>query len=290
MTETNIPAMPVFIPAGPGSQPTEADGTELDILQLPNGMDTYAQPMLPEPEEVEDLTAAKALLRELLDSMLGYRVDMPTLKFEVDQLDAANRDLVDQVLGEGEVSIVFNGGQNARVQESVLAGVWRVKYLDGQGKSVNDRIEVAAIPELVSEATFMHAAEEVSPEVGDIPEGVVNALPLLAEINDKIGAYRPGGDPHVLNLTLLPQSEQDLAFLEQRLGAGTSTILSRGYGNCRITSTATRNLWWVRYFNSQDRNILNSLEITRVPNVACAAQEDIDDSADRLAEILEIYQ
>ena len=36
---------------GPGSQPSETDGAELDILQLPSGMDTYAAPLLPEPED-----------------------------------------------------------------------------------------------------------------------------------------------------------------------------------------------------------------------------------------------
>jgi rubredoxin len=59
-------------------------------------------------------------------------------------------------------------------------------------------------------------------------------------------------------------------------------ILSRGYVNCRITSTATRNVWWVQYFNSQETLILNTIEISGVPEVACAAQEDIDDSAQRL--------
>jgi hydrogenase-1 operon protein HyaF len=49
-------------------------------------------------------------------------------------------------------------------------------------------------------------------------------------------------------------------------------------------------VWWVQYFNSQDMNILNTLEVVDVPAVACAAQEDINDSADRLSEILEIYQ
>jgi hydrogenase-1 operon protein HyaF len=66
-------------------------------------------------------------------------------------------------------------------------------------------------------------------------------------------------------------------------------MLSRGYGNCRITSTLTRNVWWVQYFNSQDTLILNTIEISHVPDVACAAQEDIDDSAQRLHEILEVY-
>ena len=68
------------------------------------------------------------------------------------------------------------------------------------------------------------------------------------------------------------------------------SILSRGYGNCRISSTGTRHVWWVQYFNSQDRTILNSLEITAVPSVACAAPEDITDSAQRLEEIMEFYR
>ena len=89
---------------------------------------------------------------------------------------------------------------------------------------------------------------------------------------------------------LLPQTEQDLAFLDERLGKGSVTVLSRGYGNCRISSTNTRHVWWVQYFNSQDKNILNTLEVGSVPDVACAAPEDIRDSAARLDEILEVYQ
>ena len=95
---------------------------------------------------------------------------------------------------------------------------------------------------------------------------------------------------HAINLTLLPCTDEDIEFLTRKLGGGPAVILSRGYGNCRITSTATRNVWWVQYFNSQDKLILNSIEMARVPEVACAAKEDIEDSADRIREILEVYQ
>ena len=37
---------------------------------------------------------------------------------------------------------------------------------------------------------------------------------------------------------LLPHTEEDLAWLEQRLGQGATDILSRGYGNCRVRATA----------------------------------------------------
>jgi hydrogenase-1 operon protein HyaF len=94
---------------------------------------------------------------------------------------------------------------------------------------------------------------------------------------------------HVVNLSLLPHTEDDLAWLDAALGEGAVTILSRGYGNCRITSTGVANVWWVQYFNSQDTLILNTIEVSRVPNVACAAAEDLEDSAQRLREILEVY-
>ena len=92
--------------------------------------------------------------------------------------------------------------------------------------------------------------------------------------------------PHVINRTLLPQSEQDVAWLAEQLGRGPISMLPRGCGNCRITATGLRDVWWVQYFNTDDRLILNTLEVTDVPAAALAAQEDIDDSALRLYEIL----
>ena len=119
---------------------------------------------------------------------------------------------------------------------------------------------------------------------------VFNAPPLIPEINEQLGRPDDAPAPHVINLSLLPHTEEDLVFLDQMLGRGGVTILSRGYGNCRITATTTRNTWWVQYYNSQDALILNSIEITGLPDVACASPEDIADSADRLNEILEIYR
>jgi hydrogenase-1 operon protein HyaF len=122
-----------------------------------------------------------------------------------------------------------------------------------------------------------------------IPPGVLNARSVMVELADQVAAYAPGSEPHVVNLTLLPQSPEDLEYLEQRLGQGGITILSRGYGNCRISSTGVSSLWWVQYFNSEDTMILNTIEVVDVPVAACASLEDIGDSAERLTEILEVY-
>jgi hydrogenase-1 operon protein HyaF len=274
---------------GPGSQPAEADGMTLNY-PMPSGMTTYSMPEIPEPEEMDGLGDAIALLAWMQKALAGYRTERPAVVISLEGLDERNRDLVNQILGSGEVSMTYHGAVDARIQESVLAGVWRVQYLDDAGEVRRDVIEIAGIPGLVKEDTFGNAAGEAVFSHADIPDTVYNAAPLLTEINDKLPEYRPDSVPHVINLSLLPHTGEDIDFLSARLGSGPVVILSRGYGNCRITSTATRNVWWVQYFNSQETLILNTIEISDVPEVACAAQEDIDDSAHRLLEILEVYQ
>ncbi|PVV14131.1 MAG: hypothetical protein B6D82_06540 [gamma proteobacterium symbiont of Ctena orbiculata] len=278
---------------GAGSQPGEEDGAALDIMQLPDEMSTFNMPVIPDADQVRNLNEGMSALSEL-DGILQLQAEINDPKPEIvdiSHLDEENWSLVDQVLGEGEVSMVYRGAHTgAKIQESVMAGIWRIRYFDKQGEPMSDSIEVAQVPRLCRRHVFSQASHRVDTQLDSIPEGVLNAPPLLAEINDKVAEYRPGRESHVINLTLLPQTEQDLAFLIERLGKGSLTMLSRGYGNCRISSTAVQNVWWVQYFNSQDKNILNTLEIGGVPEVAAAAHEDIRESAQRLNEILEAYR
>lgn len=277
------------IVVGPGSQPPEADGMEVEY-NMPSGMTTYAMPTIPEPEEIEGVDEAIALLSQIQAGMAEYQVSQEAMVFDLGDLDEKNIDLINQMMGSGEVSMQYHGEVDAQIQESVLAGVWRVQYLDANENIQRDVIEVAGIPSLIKMATFSNAASEVDFTKIDIPKDVYNAPSLLTEINDQLPEYRPGGDPHVINLSLLPHTTEDIDILSKALGIGPVVILSRGYGNCRISSTQTFNVWWVQYFNSQETLILNTLEISQVPDVACAAQEDIEDSAHRLSEILEVYR
>ncbi|MCB2080717.1 MAG: hydrogenase expression/formation protein [Novosphingobium sp.] len=273
---------------GPGSQPGEEDGATLDIFPMPSGMTTFSTPDLPEPEDANGLEAGIATLDAVLEQLKasdggkGASVDLSGL-------DAANLDLVNQVLGEGEVAII--AGTRYQAQEAVLAGVWRVRETDEGGEVISDTVEVGAFPRAIAATAFAGAKSELSlPE--ELGPNVFNAPPLVTEINEQL-AHRGNGNgsgPHVINLSLLPHTEEDLTFLDALLGRSGLTVLSRGYGNCRIMATATRDTWWVQYYNSQDAMILNSIEIGGVPEVACAAPEDIADSAERLHEILEIYR
>ncbi len=278
--------IPPFV--GPGGQPSE-DDAKLDYMEMPKDMRTYTAPVLPEPDVIKGIDAALRVLREVQAAAASIDVDGASRVFDITSLDAADRAFVDQALGEGEVSIV--GGATLQVQESVLAGIWRVRETDDEaGTLKRDLIEVGKFPTNVTVMAEAGTLEGLRPQRGALPRGVINAPALITEIEDKIAAFGPGTEAHVINLTLLPMSEEDLAYLEERLGLGAVTILSRGYGNCRINSTSTRNAWWVRYFNSRDAIVLNTIEITNVPDVACAAEEDLRDSAQRLNEILEVYR
>ncbi|TWB39198.1 hydrogenase expression/formation protein [Nitrospirillum pindoramense] len=273
---------------GPGSQPADFDGGRLDYMVMPDGMAVFSAANVPEADAAQALPqgvaageAILAALSRMVDGAGPQRVDLT-------HLDGANLAFVDQLLGEGEVSVVF--GTDVQVQESVLAGVWRVRESDGSGRCRRDYVDCGPFPTGLVERAFDGArAQAILPETAR--PNIFNAPPLVAEINEHIPRLGAAGGPgHVINLSLLPHTEEDLAFLDEALGRGALVILSRGYGNCRIRSTGTRGCWWTQYFNSQDTLILNSIEICALPQVALAAAEDLADSAERLGEILEIYR
>lgn len=271
---------------GPGSQ---VEDETLDYMPMPQGMETFRAPPLPEPEQMAGCQRARAALREALTQLEAVCQHGGNRHVDLAGLDADDLALVNQVLGEGEVSaVVHAAGEGAlavQVQEAVFAGVWRV-VSTAYGRVVSDVIELGHIPEVLKLA----ARQDVEPEVprwrGELPPNVQNAPALLAEIEDQWRVWRPGQPAHVVNLTLLPMSVEDIGFLDHHLGTGRVLILSRGYGNCRITNTLRPHTWRVVYYNSQDVVILNTVEISELPEVAQAAIEDLQDSHERLQEVL----
>jgi hydrogenase-1 operon protein HyaF len=263
---------------GLGSQ---QEDESLEYMSMPKDMHTFRLPELPEPEEVRDRAGVLAWFDELLRLVQSWTPAGGTRTLDMRHLTAADRQLIGQVLGEGEVSAQVQGEDgNLIIQESVFAGVWRVRGRDKDDQDFADRIEVGDVPAAISICSGMSSV------VTSILPGpnVVNAQALLAEIAEQVTAH--SATSHVINLSLLPFSPEDGIWLDECLGRGSISILSRGYGNCRITATGVARVWWVQYFNSQDALILNTLEITDVPEVARAAAEDLEDSAERLAEVL----
>jgi hydrogenase-1 operon protein HyaF len=229
-----------------------------------------------------------ALLPRLVAALEQQTASAPGLLFDLAVFGAEEVALISDVLGEGEVSAVaaLPDGVVAQVQESVLAGLWRVRFTDAGGQVIADYAEVSAIPQVVRRAAAMTLPELA---IGEAPEGAMNVMPVLAEIRDRARRRLPGDAAHTISLSLLPMTPEDIGFLQASLGAGPVRIVSHGYGSCRIQATAVHGVWSVQFFNSMDTILLDTVEIGDVPIVACAAEEDFRDSAVRLREIEDAY-
>jgi hydrogenase-1 operon protein HyaF len=270
---------------GPGSQPDEEP---LNYIASPGEMAVFKRPTPRAPASAEAMAGARALLGQLLARMAAGTG--ATQRAQLSLLDADPEVIVEvnELLGHGEVSVLLAAPWSAHIQESAFPGIWRTQVYGAGGALVLDEAEAGPIPRIVSEALAgLPAPTAPAREPG--PE-VMNAPALLAELRAASAACRPGADAHIINLTLLPVTPEDLEWLAGELGWGPVTILSRGYGNCRITATALPNTWWVQYFNSTDQLILNTIEVVEVPVAALAADEDILESMGRLSEWLGTLQ
>ncbi len=268
---------------GPGSQP---DAEEANFLPMPSAMETFAMPIIHLEANPEVLAAVCGILERLRNAMQASPVNgpgRPHIELGGESADVLN--LLNQSLGHGEVSIMVSEPAVCRIQETVFAGIWRVQELSAQGFLMHDVLVAGAIPYVAQQSADLAAAASV--KTPPMRDGMMNAPAVLNELLDRSRSYRNGQPAHVVNLSLLPMSPEDLEYLNDALGIGPVAILSRGYGNCRITSTRLAHVWWVQYFNSMDQIILNTLEVVDVPEVAQAAAEDYADSIERLGEWLE---
>ena len=259
MSRKEFPVPVVTI--GPGSQ--EGDDEQLSYIEMPKDMNTFSMPRLPEPGELRRAAGARAGMRWLRDAAREWRPGAANPAFDARVLEGIDREMVDQILGEGEVSIIVSGARETRAQESVFTGVWRIRILDDEGSVAVDLIEVGPIPAVVMEAARAASAAEV-PTL-EPPAGAFGAQPIIEEVSHKVVTRRAGDPAHVINLSLLPMTPADAGPLGQVLAAGPVRILSRGYGNPMV----------------------DSIEITDVPEVAVASPQDIEESAGRIGEALE---
>ena len=279
-----------LVAIGPGSQSEEES---LDYLPMPKDMATFRPPVLPDPEELAGLEQARVVLGQVLTLLERGARGAATGQVPLGTLGAGDFRLINQVLGEGETSAIvqmLDGDLEVRVQESVFAGVWRLmtsrRMADGSHVLVDDAIEVGPVPVLL----FGTAAEDIWLEMpawkAPLPPNVQNAPMLIEELRDQVRQWKPGQVPHVINLSLLPVTPEDIGFLDHHLGTGRVLMLSRGYGNCRISNTRVPNCWRVVYYNSMDKVILNTVEVVDMPEVAMAAPEDLRDSHARLLDVM----
>ncbi|HUO54453.1 MAG TPA: hydrogenase expression/formation C-terminal domain-containing protein [Rhodoblastus sp.] len=273
------------------------EGAEQAMSVMPIGGDvvdesTARKMSLLATAKAEELIAAcprvRLMLPEIVAALETQIENAPGQLFDLTEFSTEEILLIEQVIGEGEVAGVVSlpDGVGAQIRESVMAGLWRVRFTNTDGQIFADYLEVSSLPEIARRAALTNC-QVLTPGVA--PAGAMNVMPLLAEIAARSAAHQPGDPCHTITFSLLPMSPDDMSHLQSRLGAGAVRLISKGYGSCRILSTGTKNVWSVQFFNAMDEIILDTLEIGDAPAAACAAEEDFRDSAKRLREIEEAY-
>jgi hydrogenase-1 operon protein HyaF len=286
MIPSGVKMKPIHIPVRMVGAGSHVEEEELQYLDMPRDMRTFEMPRVPETGDTHALTAARDLLAEVLSQMKSWTPAKDSnLRFDLRSVAPKTLGVTNEMLGDGEVSIQVSGAHQLRIQESVFTGLWRVVELDGTGVLSGDWIEVGVLPEIVAEAARAGSRAELP--LVEIPPGAMNSPALLHELRAQIGSRHQGDPAHVLNLTLFPMTPEDHQVLECALPVGPVAIMSRGFGNCRVTSTGARDIWRVQYFNSMNTLILNTIEVVDVPEVALAADEDLADTRGRLAELID---
>lgn len=268
-----IPVVPYKPSIGPGSQPLEDE--VLITLDVPNDVHAFRPPLVELDAPPEVAAAALAFLQQLLAALRATPfAATQAVRFSLLEFAPAVRDEINELLGEGEVGILTAG--SLRAQETAFTGIWRIR---GQGI---DDVEASAFPLALRDLAMARQLPVTPAPVP--PAELMNAPALLHEIRSLSAQWSAGRAAHVINLSLLPATPADLAWLDRQLGRISFSILSRGFGNCRITATALPFVWWVQYFNNMEKLILNSIEIVDLPAVALAAAEDYEETIVRLDE------
>ncbi|MDR2173435.1 MAG: hydrogenase expression/formation protein [Burkholderiales bacterium] len=285
---------PISVPVHAAPTDLRHSDDELQYPEMPHGMATFSMPRLPEDADTSAMVAAQQWLQTFLDALNAWTFDTRAtgLRFNLSNQPAAVLGVLNEVLGEGEVSARVEGlpGHDVRVQESVFTGIWRVREFDANGEETAYWLEAGSLPTVLLDAAHLGASPTL-PEVA-LPEGAMNVPALFTEIRAQLASLdfdeTSNGitSSHEINLTLFPLTPADHQALQAALPVGPVAIISKSFGSCRVTSTGTRHIWRVQHFNSKNTLILNTLVIVERPLPVLAAAEDIEDTRKRLAELI----
>ena len=110
------------ITVGAGSQPADE---ALNYLSVAEEMAVFRLPLRPEAADPRAMAAVRALLEQLVDAMRTQPFGAPRL--DLAGLDEHALDLLNQTLGQGEVSAIVRAPRRLDIQETAFAGVWHVR-------------------------------------------------------------------------------------------------------------------------------------------------------------------
>jgi hydrogenase-1 operon protein HyaF len=273
MKPLNMPSSAI----GPAGQPLEtpgaasAQGSRADAVEVPNRV-----------------AGVVGKLRRLQSLLERHRVGVVGDVLDLSDLDTADRGAVADMLGEGEVTIDYEGACRARVQQTGLPGVWRVVMCGENGGLGRDTLEVADLPACVRRRAFEGRPDAEPADAAD--PGSATSRTLLDLLRQRSADWRPGDEPFVLDLSAPAISATEVDWLVGGLGTGSLSITVGSGAAASFHATGQPNIWAVRRPVTEGEERHHALVVTDVPNEALVAQHDISASARRLAGILDAFE
>jgi len=114
-----------------------------------------------------------------------------------------------------------------------------------------------------------------------------NVQPLLHELRHALERLAHGGEGTVIDLRGLPLAPGEETKIEEALGEGEVHAELNALGVTTIQETAFSGVWFVTHRNLENEIVARFVEVCHVPEILRAQSEDIQKSADRLAQQLD---
>ncbi|EQD41235.1 hydrogenase expression/formation protein HupH, partial [mine drainage metagenome] len=115
---------------------SQSEAEEVRYLPLPGEMTTFAMPVVNLVTDPEILEAVCTVLENLRSAMLTKR----DAKIDLTRLTPDVVELINQSLGQGEVSVIVRNPSNLHIQETVFAGIWRIQKMSTQSVVSSDML------------------------------------------------------------------------------------------------------------------------------------------------------
>jgi len=109
-----------------------------------------------------------------------------------------------------------------------------------------------------------------------------NLRPLLLQIEQALHDLLDTGSTTTIDLAAMPFSRQDEEDLRRRLGRGEVSAALDAFGPTVIQETALPGVWLTEHKDDDGRRLTLHLEVTRIPSILIAPEEDIAEGLELL--------
>lgn len=113
-----------------------------------------------------------------------------------------------------------------------------------------------------------------------------NTIPLMHEVSHALKRLIRTGEPTIIDLRAIPFGPGDEARLLQLLGEGEVTASMDALGRTTVRETGFSGVWLVDHYNHEEERIAFQIEVTHIPDLLRAQDEDMGESLQRLESML----